>query len=100
MNQSECGRTQAGWYSAKDRSSFGCFYGVKKGFVEHVLSDKKEQKVVRKAQPKDSDAPVSREEHEKKVALINENVKTWRAKVYESYVGMSQKDLNRKAGQR
>jgi cathepsin C len=109
-NHSECGRTQVGWYSTKDRSAFGCFYGKKKGFEPwHALE---QQKVVRKAsaetsnsttenhKTKDPSKPVSRAEHEQKVALINERATTWRAKVYKSYIDMSQQELNSHAGHR
>jgi cathepsin C len=105
-NHSECGRTQVGWYSTKDRSAYGCFYGKKKGFEPYHALD---QKVVRRASADAKDnateaanasKPVSRAEHAKKVALINERATTWRAKVYESYIEMSQQDLNRRAGHR
>jgi len=112
-NHSECGRTQVGWYSTKDRSQFGCFYGKKKGFEPwHALE---ETKVVRRAsadaakenateapvvRADNASKPVSRAAHEKKVALINERATTWRAKVYESYIEMSQEELNRRAGHR
>jgi len=102
-NHSECGRTQVGWYSTKDRSQYGCFFGKKKGFEPYHALD---QKVVRRAsadnatEAANASKPVSRAEHAKKVALINERATTWRAKVYESYIEMSQQDLNRRAGHR
>jgi len=88
-NISRCDETELGWYSNKDRSEFGCWYGKK---TVPLASHKAAEPVVL------SDKPISREEHEKKVSFINTKSTTWRAKVYDQYVGKSVAEMSRRAG--
>jgi cathepsin C len=101
-NESLCQETEMGWYATKDRTQFGCFYGKKTpkaGFLrkDEEVRTAKTDELLRKA-PKSYEAPTTREYHEERVALLNTQAKTWRAKVYDQYVGKSISDLNTRAG--
>jgi cathepsin C len=97
-NQSHCEETELGWYSNEDRSKFGCFYGKKAKATGLV---RKEQPVVEpRAPPQEYFQQTSRAYHERHVALLNEKATTWKAKVYDQYVGWSMDQLNTRAGLR
>jgi cathepsin C len=100
-NESHCEETEMGWYATKDRKQFGCFYGKKTpkaGFMrkEEVRSSTTEAEMLRK-QPQSYDEPTTREYHAERVALLNTKATTWRAKVYDQYVGKSINELNTRA---
>jgi cathepsin C len=71
---------------------FGCFYGVKTTPVAPVALP------AAKAEPANYSKPMSKDEHKKVVDKINLLQTSWKAKVYDEYVGKSLKDLNSRAG--
>lgn len=98
MNVSRCDRTEVGWYTNKARTQFGCWIGQKVGAKNTSL-------VRAEPAPPAPEHPsfkkkLSKADHEKKVALINERATTWRAKAFDQYAGKSLADLSRRAGMR
>lgn len=108
VNQSHCDQTEKGWYSTEDRSQFGCFYGTKKGATTQALVRKEE--VVDKSEQTEAERNVEKllqmnyfakttaGYHEERVSFLNTHATTWKAKVYDQYVGKSMEWLNNRAG--
>lgn len=104
MNQSKCDETMQGWYSDAKRSKFGCYTArkvstvflskdvtISRGISKHdEIATPHTQVISSRANIK-----LPREWHERMVLALNQKSgMTWRAKVYEKWLGKSLKELN------
>lgn len=108
-NVSYCDRTQLGWYRDAARREWGCFFGRKVGSKRSDLvtatvqisdDDVNVKPVLLTPAPNSLDAPITLEEHAAVVAKLNNRNASWRARVYQDFVGKSRRELNKMAGLR
>jgi len=109
-NVSKCDETMQGWYSDAKRSKFGC-YAARKVSTVFLSTSRTVSKHAEVAEPlavkpladKDSRSSVRlpKEWHEKMVLILNQQAgMTWRAKVYDRWLGKTLKELNMMQGLR
>ncbi|KAF4675177.1 hypothetical protein FOL47_008184 [Perkinsus chesapeaki] len=92
-NVSHCDRTLVGWYSAKNQSEFGCFYGRK---TSPTVSF--EEIEVKKMSPA-YDQPLGEDYHRSVVDKLNSREgTTWTAAIYPRLVGKSLREINKMSG--
>lgn len=109
-NQSKCDETMQGWYSDSKRSKFGCYTArrVSTVFLSKDFSTSraisKHTEVANPVAPSmnsRANVKLSRAWHEKMVLALNQQEgTTWKAKVYERWLGKSLKELNMMQGMR
>lgn len=111
-NQSKCDETMQGWYSDSRRSKFGCYtarklstvFLSKVSTISHPVS--RHTEVTTPLEPtrqvtssSKSNVKLPREWHEKMVLALNQQAgMTWKARVYERWLGKSLNELNRMQG--
>lgn len=97
-NISHCGDTMVGWYSNRDRTEFGCYYGKKVvPSTPKIVSKNK----VQIAGPK-YETPFNRKSQATKVAKLNKKLAMlqvgWRARVMPQFNGKTLREINGYAG--
>jgi len=94
-NVSNCGETLRGWYrNVSSRSSWGCYKGTKVQKALSLISVTPPEPHV----PVGFDKPRSRRWHSTRVRRLNAMQLSWRARVYDRFVGMSRQQMNDFAG--
>merc|ERR1719217_784370 len=105
-NVSHCEETMQGWYSDDARTKFGCYTARKT--VTVLLSNPPHTPAVSqhsitpvKQAPAHRNTPLPREWHERIVLQLNQRAgTTWRAKVYDRWLGKSLHEINGMMGLR
>jgi cathepsin C len=108
-NVSHCGDTMVGWYSNKERTEFGCYYGNKqqpsKSLAATSTRDTKELPTGSKgkgATTSTFDTPLDRKTQETKVAKLNKKLaflqRSWTARVMPQWNGKTLREINSYAG--
>jgi len=102
-NASRCGMTHRGWYRDASRTKWGCYVATKvnQGEVSFLQQPREiieaVQQKPRQVSP-DYDKPLPSAWHHHRAERINLLQKTWTAKVYDRFVGLSLRELNSYAG--
>lgn len=93
-NTSRCGETGRGWYRNADRTMWGCYRARKVHQPLSLIS------MVATELPTSAgyDTPLNLDWHKGRVEKLNSMRKSWTAKVYHRFVGMSLRQLNAYAG--
>lgn len=104
QNITSCGATMVGWYN-DNREEWGCYAAIKDypKIPPRKPDAKNEKKLlfVQEAEEErrvQNNVPLSLEWHQAKARKINEEGRTWNAKVYDKWVGKTYNDLNKSAG--
>jgi len=104
-NHSKCGETARGWYRNADRTQWGCYRATKAhqpvAMMEMGATESAAAKIEAKATVQLSaeyDKPLSAEGAERRVHRLNSMQATWKARVYDKWVGMSLRQINAYAG--
>jgi cathepsin C len=96
-NVSKCGETMRGWYRDASRTQWGCYVATK---VHQDMSLLQIEPVQPPPLSENYDKPLPLPWHQHRARRINLLQKTWTAKVYDRFVGMTPRQLNSYAGLR
>jgi len=103
-NVSHCGETMVGWYSNKDRTEFGCYYGVKQASASPSKKAEKTEQRHTASSKSASDTPLNHNAQTTRVAELNKKLAMlqigWTARVMPQWNGKSMYDINSYAGLR
>jgi cathepsin C len=102
-NVSHCGETMVGWYSNKDRTEYGCYYGSKRATSSALaVKSVRAAQRLRTSPGTTYDKPLNHMAQKAKVDALNKKLAmvqvSWKARVMPQWNGKSMRQINSYAG--